>query len=154
MDKIAEKGFLKKEIFMIFTIAHELDLYRNKVLEPYGITGKQAVILSYLLRNYDKQLTQRDFEYHFKLCSSTINSVLNNLEKGGFLTRNISDTDGRAKNVTVTAKGREMSDVIMELFQNESDMVIQDFTKAEQAQFLDYLGRTLDNIRQKQKGLC
>lgn len=146
--KIADKEFLKKGTSLIFALAHELDLYRNKVLEPYGITGKQAGILSFLLRNPDKQLTQRDFEYEFNLCSSTINSVLNYLENGGFLKRTISETDGRAKNVTATAKGQKMLDILSELFQKESNMLTQGFTKEEQTQFQDYQYRVLDNIRE------
>jgi len=153
MEKtITNREFLKKETSMIFNVAHELDLSRNKVLEPYNITGKQAFILSFLLLNPDKQLTQRDFEYEFNLRSSTINSVLNYLEKGGFLKRIISETDGRAKKVTATAKGQQMLDILSKLFQKESHMVIKGFTKEEHQQFQDYLYRVLDNIKENKNG--
>jgi DNA-binding MarR family transcriptional regulator len=143
---------LKKETSLLFMIAHQLNLYQNKILEPYGITGKQATILSFLLLNPDRRLTQRDFESEFNLCGSTINSVLNYLEKGGFLLRTVSETDGRAKNVKATAKGRQMLAVISELFQRQSDMVIKGFTPEEQRQFQAYLGRVLNNINEKRAG--
>jgi DNA-binding MarR family transcriptional regulator len=153
MNGWMEKGYRKEEFFKretsrIFGIGHELGIYRNKVLEPHGITGQQAIILYFLLWNSEKALTQRDFEYKFNLCSSTINSVLNYLENGGFLKRTVSESDGRAKNITPTSKGREMLPVITALLEKESDMVMKGFTAEEQEQFQNYLHRVLENIKE------
>ncbi len=147
MEKESALGFFQKETSMMFAITHELELFRNKALETYGITGKQAIILYFLLLNTEKQLTQREFEYKFNLCSSTINSVLNYLEDGGFLTRIVSETDGRAKNIKATDKGMKMSAVIKEQLQKEMDIVTKGFSEKEQEQFRDYLFRALNNIK-------
>jgi DNA-binding MarR family transcriptional regulator len=145
--RITDEASLKRtEASLMFGITHQLGMYHNRVLEPHGITGKQGLVLSYLLFNPAQQFTQRDLERKFNLRSSTINSVLNYLEKGGFLKRTVSDEDGRAKIVTATEKGNQMLEIILQLFQEESEMIIKGFTPAEQKQFQGYLYRVMANI--------
>ena len=154
MDKKIEDltSFKEMDFMLLNCIAHELDKYHNKVFGPYGITGKQAAILSFMSFNSNNKLTQRDFEQEFDLRPSTINSVLNNLEAGGFVTRTVSKTDGRAKIVTAEQKGRELFDVIIGSMQRQNDLVIKGFSQAEQQQLHSFLHRIVDNIHNTREG--
>ena len=146
------KSFKEKNALLLSGIAHELNLYRNRVYEPYGITGKQAIILTFISFNSDKELTQKDFEQEFNLRPSTVNSLLNYLEDGGFLTRTVSNTDGRAKIITAEEKGKRLFDVILNCMQVQDDLIVKGFTEEEQIQLHSYLHRIMNNIHNSQEG--
>lgn len=126
-------------------------LYRNKIFEPYGVTGKQAFILTYILFHDYSRLTQHDLEKEFNLRPSTINSSLCYLEDGGFIKRTVSESDARAKRVTATEKGKKIFDDLQNCAASQEQTIINGFSEDEVKQFSNYLSRILANISQSQK---
>jgi DNA-binding MarR family transcriptional regulator len=131
---------------LLMGISHGLNLFQNKIFEPYGITGKQAGILSFLMFNKDKELTQKDFEHEFNLRPSTINSVLTYLEDGGFISRSVSKTDARAKIVTANEKSKQIFNEIINCTDIQENLIVQGFSAAEQEQLHDFLTRIINNV--------
>lgn len=140
------ESYKEMNSLLLLGISHELILIRNKIFEPFGITGKQAMILTYLLFNSDKELTQKDFEIEFSLRPSTINSLLNYLEEGGFITRSVSKTDARSKIVTATDKSRQLFKKILKCDEMQERMIVKDFLQEEQDKLHEYLHRIINNI--------
>lgn len=71
-----------------------------------GVTADQYVVLS-LLMDHDG-ITQKEVKQKCFSDASTTGAVLRLLEKHKLITRLQSDTDGRARNVCLTNKGREL----------------------------------------------
>ncbi|HHV31442.1 MarR family winged helix-turn-helix transcriptional regulator [Caproiciproducens sp. LBM24188] len=145
-------SFKDSNSFLLAGIAHHLALYRNRLYEPHGITGKQAAILTFLCFNKGKEITQHDIEEEFNLRPSTINSALNYLEAGGFILRTTSKTDARAKIVTETQKAHNLFEVILNERKMEEKLIIQGFSSAEQVQLHDFLHRVINNIIEARDG--
>jgi DNA-binding MarR family transcriptional regulator len=70
-----------------------------------GITADQFVLLS-LLAEQDG-VTQQELVRRASSDANTVRAMLVLLEKRGFVTRERHPTDGRARNVTLTHKGRQ-----------------------------------------------
>lgn len=104
-------------------ISHQLEVRRNAYLSQFGITSSQAKILLFLLIHEHKPVYQKDLEVAFSMRSSTITSIMGYLEKGGFVVRTPCSNDGRAKQITVTQKGRDLHKIIDTMLQElEQDL--------------------------------
>lgn len=128
-------------------IAHQLDKYQNTQLEQYGITSKQAKILTFLYFNKDKNVSQKDLEVFLSHTSSTITSILGNLEKNGFIVRHNSTDDGRAKCIVVTEKGNEVQDYIFESIRNCESIISKGISEEEQKFLHSILSKVCNNIK-------
>ncbi len=141
------QSFREQNGIMFDFIAHQLDKYQNTKLEQYGITSKQARILTFLYFNKDKDISQKDLEVFLSHTSSTITSIMRNLEKNGFIVRNNSTDDGRVKWIVMTEKGNEVQKYIFESLRNCENIITKEITKEEQ-KFLQYiLNKVCKNIK-------
>lgn len=78
----------------------------NAQLAPYNITADQYVCMI-LLQNKDG-ITQQELVKRATSDPNTIRAILVLLEKRGLVTRDNHPTDGRARIVHITQKGREL----------------------------------------------
>ena len=125
--KISHEEFKRQKAVMIDFIAHQLEVYNNNKLSPYG------------------RLSQSEFAA-MGLRSSTVTTILSNLEKGGFVRRVTSETDARAKYIEITRKGREIQQLALkDIFQLE-DLLTEGFSDEEKILFSMLLKRTVTNI--------
>lgn len=75
----------------------------------YGVTGVQARILGFVHRNYDKKdIFQRDIEEELDIRRSSVTSVLQLMEKNGYIKRVSVSEDARLKKIMLTEKGLEI----------------------------------------------
>jgi DNA-binding MarR family transcriptional regulator len=72
---------------------------------PHGVTTDQFVLLATLARG-GEALTQRELARRMSSDPSTVRAMLVLLATRGLLERDTHPTDGRARTVTLTAKGR------------------------------------------------
>lgn len=143
--KISHEEFKRQKAVMIDFIAHQLDVYNNNKLSPYGVTNSQAKMLMRLSDSADGRLSQSEFAA-MGLRSSTVTTILSNLEKGGFVRRVTSETDARAKYIEITRKGREIQQLALkDIFQLE-DLLTEGFSDEEKILFSMLLKRTVTNI--------
>jgi DNA-binding MarR family transcriptional regulator len=90
----------------------------NKLCQSYGITGKQFMLLNYL---YHKECEEKDkfmqkmVEQEFQVRRSTVTSIMQTLEKKGFIMRSTDALDQRKKVIKLTEKAKE----IIKLFKAE-----------------------------------
>ena len=76
-------------------------------LERHGVTAHQFVLLS-LLSEADG-ITQQELVRRASSDANTVRAMLVLLERGGLLSRRPHPTDGRARQVVLTPKGRRRS---------------------------------------------
>lgn len=84
----------------------------NKELAKFGITYAQATVIGYLKRNSEREICQKDIEYHLGLTTPTVSSILSRMEEKQMIVTQISKVDRRYKSVTLTPKALEMAEDI------------------------------------------
>lgn len=89
---------------------------------------------------------QKDIETHFGVRRSSVASILANLERGGYITRQSDKEDSRKKRVYLTDMGRaEIATVHSAILDTENEL-IRGMTDEEQKLFTDLLTRAIANI--------
>lgn len=92
----------------------------KKALSEIGLTHPQFIVLtslSFLINNQEK-VNQVDIANATNIDVMTISTIVKNLEKKGFVTRNISHTDTRAKLITLTDNGHFLVEKSVPIVEN------------------------------------
>ena len=88
-----------------------------------------------------------------QLKGPSVTSLLNGLEKNGFIIRYSRENDGRAMNIKVTEKGDKVLEALRDVFKSTEQQLHSGMTTAEQEQFLMLLQKAHDNLsRSKRSG--
>lgn len=97
--------------FLLWQVTNLWQREIKKTLEEYGLTHAQFVLLAstHWLTLNGEELTQTALSLHTKIDPMTTSTVLRTLQKKGFLKREEHSTDTRAKTVTLTGKGLEIT---------------------------------------------
>lgn len=134
----------------IQSIALSLRYINDQRLEEYDITNQQARLLGGLCRSiYDGVNINRKFlEDMMQLKGPSVTSLLNGLEKKGFIIRYTSKDDGRAMDIKVTEKGEQLLDMIRGVFDSTERKLLSGMTVAEQEQFMSLLHKAHDSLSQ------
>ncbi|WP_187287396.1 MarR family winged helix-turn-helix transcriptional regulator [Gottschalkia acidurici] len=104
-----------------------------------GMTGTQGAVLNFIYtQSKNQNVYQRDIEIEFEIRRSSVTSMVNNLEKGGFIKRERVPEDSRLKRIVLTDKAIS----IAEQLQNSIDEVNRAILKGlnnEEIQYLDLI---------------
>lgn len=88
----------------------------NKELEQFDITLMQNEVLRYIYFHEEKQdVFQKQIEEFFNSTNPTITGILKRLESKELIKRETSMVDARYKKLTLTKKGRDLSEKTLEL---------------------------------------
>ena len=83
----------------------------DKEAAQYGVTGVQARILGFIYHNSNKRdIFQKDIEEELDIRRSSVTSVLQLMEKNGFINRVSVSEDARLKKIILTKKGSEIQE--------------------------------------------
>lgn len=106
MSPLLKENILKNYQSIGYEIAKIHKALRSKlqsILEPYGITVQQFEVMRVL--GAEEVLTAAQLVDHLISDSSTIMSILKNLESKGMLERQPDERDHRIKRINLTEKG-------------------------------------------------
>jgi len=121
-------------------------------LDRYDLSTSQFEILGYLYK--PGSLEQQKLQHCTGITPATLTGLLEKLEARGFIVRQSSPEDSRAKFVTLTTPGRELfTDLIDVVHQFENDM-LAGFSSAERALLGDWLQRLAVNLGDTNYGDC
>lgn len=76
----------------------------DALLQPHGVTANQFVLMSILAEG--QELTQQELVRRASSDANTVRAMLVLLERSGLISRRPHPTDGRARRVALTDKGR------------------------------------------------
>ncbi|MDR3593372.1 MarR family transcriptional regulator [Clostridium sp.] len=109
----------------------------DKEVAQYGITGVQGRILGFIYCNsQNRDIFQKDIEEELDIRRSSVTSVLQLMEKNGYIKRISVSKDARLKKIILTEKGLEVQRNVYEfiigfekslrdeLNENEMDILI------------------------------
>lgn len=114
----------------------------------FDITSQQGRLLEIIIEGLacGKAITRKYLEKTMFIKGSSVTSLLNALEKKGFIKRNVSDDDARALNITVTRKGEQTMEQIRILFAEQEERILAGMTGEEVALFHKFLDRACKNV--------
>ena len=118
----------------------------DNLLKDKGLTMSQCMILEYLNNSPRADLSQKDIEQHFNLRHPTISGILKRLERNGFITSEISETDRRSKDICITDKARNIDHIAKTRMAEMEEMFTRGMSETEADTLHALLLRVLDNI--------
>ncbi len=108
-----------------------------------GVTADQFVLLSILAEG--DQITQQELGRRASSDPNTIRAMLVLLEKQGLVARRPNPTDGRARSVTLTAKGRKTYQRLWKISDPIRQQLAGLFKQPEVTALLDGLNRIAES---------
>ena len=107
------------------------------------VTLMHGWVMRFLYENKDKVICQKDLEHTFEIRRSTVTSILQLMEKKGYVERRPVPGDARLKSVRLTAKGEESHLQIEHLISILEEKQKIDITEEE----LDCLYRVMNKLK-------
>lgn len=134
--------------YFIRNIAHLMANMQNRCLNLFGLTNQQARILMYLDKNIRKQrkIKRKDLEEFLNLKGSSVTSLMNGLEKNGFIERSQSTKDARHKELVLTAKSKSLIEQMDLIFEATDNQLQEGMSEEEKMTFRLLLGIAHNNM--------
>ncbi len=99
--------------YMIKCIGDKMNARTTRRLKKFGLTMSQFCALSYIYEHGGVS-TQKDIEKYFDISHPTVVGVVAKLEQNGYLTCSVGKEDHRFKVLTLTEKGKEIGQKLLE----------------------------------------
>ncbi|EPH87000.1 MarR family winged helix-turn-helix transcriptional regulator [Enterococcus casseliflavus] len=112
-------------------------------IKDLNISQQQGRMIAYIAQNEDKGLIQKDLAQVFQRRDASITSMLQGLEKKGYIERRIPKNNERQKNIYVLPKGKALIDQTNEAFYAAEKELVQALN-AEEVEELTRLLRKID----------
>lgn len=127
--------------FYMRSIVHNVKRFLDVHLKPYGISSQQARIVGFI---YEKEiegvrLCQTDIEVLMGITGASVTSLLQGLEKKGFIQRTTSTTDERIKELTLTHKGQDLINEFKAVFIETEKKITHGMTDEQKELYLQLL---------------
>lgn len=112
-----------------------------------GLTGLQGYLMGYLVMEGSKrELFQRDVEKHLEISRASVTSVLQLLEKNGFIRRESVKNDARLKKIVVTEKGVQAHNRILESLDQMEKHLTDGISGEDMEIFISVMERIRENL--------
>lgn len=111
----------------------------EKRVKDMDISSQQGRMISYIAQNEDKGLIQKDLAEVFQRRGASITSMLQGLEKKGYIERRIPEDNERQKNIYALPKGKALVDETNEAFYAAEKELVHALTEEEVQQLTELL---------------
>jgi len=121
----------------------------NSELKKYNIGIGQIYFLKKLSKKDGMNQEHLAESLYFSKATST--RALKKLESEGYVVRKKDNTDKRAYNVFITAKGKKFINIFRNISAAWTDTLLSGFTENERELFIDFLTRSIENASAKKE---
>lgn len=134
--------------FYLRIIVHTMKMIQDEQLIPYNLTNQQARLLGDINEMLEdgKDISRNDLEKAMHLRGSSITSLLQGLEKKGFISRMAGEEDARTRKLSVTDMGKDLINIMDDVMDSSEKKLIIGMTDEEQQEFKRLLGIAYSNI--------
>lgn len=134
---------------LVNRLSHLMHRRFNSDITKYGITAVQANVLHFILmRSLRCDVYQRDVEEEFDIRRSSVTSVLQLMERSGFIIRESVEHDARLKKITLTEKAKELQPLVLEdRLKVETDL-LRGITPEELETYRRITNKMLENMKE------
>lgn len=129
---------------MIHIMKQHRQIMENK-LEKTGVYQSQHRMLMHLSKHeYD---SQKDIARAMHISTATVAVTLKKLEKGGYIEKEIDETDSRNNHIRITTKGKKVVIESESIFEKMDEGMLAGFSSQELKQYKQYLERISNNLK-------
>ncbi|MFS0838767.1 MarR family winged helix-turn-helix transcriptional regulator [Paenibacillus sp. 1P03SA] len=132
------------ELFQV--IGLKLKKKADESIKELGLSAQQGKIIDYIYRNQDNNLIQKDLADRFHLRGASITSMLQGLEKKGYIERKIPANNERQKNIYALPKAVELIEAFNDSFQKVEDEIVQTLSEEEKRTLKELLIKINDRF--------
>ncbi|AIQ61668.1 MarR family winged helix-turn-helix transcriptional regulator [Paenibacillus borealis] len=116
---------------LIRSIGMKIRSMANARLSELGLNAQQGQMMGYIFEHQDKGVIQKDLAEHFNRKGATITSMLQGLEKKGYIKRVIPEDNERQKKIYLLKKGSDLVEEFNTIFMEVEKSITQGLTEAE-----------------------
>ena len=135
---------IKKIQSIIRKNIHNSEVFKNNE----ELTNVIGWTIGFISRRNTKGIEtyQKDIEKEFQISRSTATGLLQNMEKLGYLYREVSDVDMRLKKIVLTEKSIELHKKVINTFEEIEGRLLSGFSEEEHKMLFDFLLRLEKNL--------
>lgn len=112
------------------------------------LTSTQALTLEFIIEKAQVgEVYQKDLEVFLSIRGSSVTSLINNLERDGYIHREPVSFDGRYKHLAPTKKALELKPIISKRIDQYMDSIFVGIPEADLRVFESVLEKMADNIK-------
>ena len=129
----------------ILDTAHHLKITLDASFDDADLNGLQARILGFIDKKdrMGKAVYQRDIEAEFKIRRSSVSSVMDTMEKNGYIIRSQAEHDARLKHLVLTEKAKKTGQQHREALDKFEENLVKNFSEEE----IETLKKLLDKVQ-------
>lgn len=124
---------------LIVTIGMKIRSMANTRLSELDLNAQQGQMMGYIFENQDKGVIQKDLADHFNRKGASITSMLQGLEKKGYIKRVIPEDNERQKKIYLLKKGSDLVEEFNEIFMEVEKSITQGLSQKESETFMKLL---------------
>lgn len=136
--------------FYFHSISQQAEKLLNHKVRSIDLTKSQCDVLTFLFKNQNRQIIQRDIEHYFHISNPTVTGILNRLSQ--------KDTFNGSAQPAINESIRSRSSKAKELYQQlrltrqeMNETFLKGMSPQEQENLLALLEKTLHNLMQAEK---
>ncbi|MFF2907980.1 MarR family winged helix-turn-helix transcriptional regulator [Paenibacillus sp. NPDC057934] len=118
----------------------------DESIKELGLNSQQGKMIGYIYEHQDKGLIQKDLSDRFHVRGASITSMLQGLEKKGYIERKIPAHNERQKNIYVLPKGVALIEAFEQSFQQVEAEIVQSLSDDERQTFKSLLKKVNENL--------
>lgn len=130
--------------YLFRAITFKMKNKADKSLSAYGLTSQQGQTIGYI--NSNEGVIQKDLAVFFNKRDATMTSMLQGLEKKGFIERRIPENNEREKRVYLLPKGKGLVESFDKKFQEIENDITRSLTDDEIQTLLRLLTKINNNL--------
>ncbi|KMT58163.1 MarR family winged helix-turn-helix transcriptional regulator [Paenilisteria newyorkensis] len=115
-------------------------------LRELDLNGQQGRMIGYIFENQDRGVIQKDLATQFNRKGASITSMLQGLEKKGYIKRVIPENNERQKKIYVLDKGVALIEEFNTIFAEIEASITQKLTATEAEQLKSLLEKVQDSL--------
>ena len=137
----------------LIQLGNIVNWFRNRNLQPFGLTSSQSEAIHFILRHGDEEITASRLMDELKLSQSTVAGILRRLEEKGLIKRTSKDGDARTSIIRSTEQGERLRAQLKRSAIRDERELLSDLSEEEQDAFKTMLETVLNHMsRIKEEG--
>lgn len=143
-----KRGDTPSHDFYIKNIAHVLRYKNDQRLAAYDITEPQVRLLGHIdgAQRSGQEISRRYLSEAMQISGPSVTSLLNSLEKNGFIVRRSGNEDGRTILIELSQKASSLLNEMSDILSAITEELLAGFSEEEKMVYLMFLKRTYDNL--------
>ncbi|GFZ78929.1 MarR family transcriptional regulator [Paenibacillus marchantiophytorum] len=131
---------------MLQLIGLKLKKQADESIKELGLNSQQGKLIAFIHEHQEQGLIQKDLSERFHVRGASITSMLQGLEKKGYIERKIPAHNERQKNIYVLPKGLALINDFELSFQRVEEKIVQNLNEEDQQVLQQLLTKINQNL--------